>query len=215
MANTRTQSHTQYINANGDRCVGVTTVLGLLDKPAIHYWIAKITKAGYDWVKYKDNLADIGTITHLRILCHLKGIEPDLAEYAPADVKQSDNCMLSFTEWEKTHKLEPICLEIPWTSDVYNYGGTADYLGLVNGRLELIDFKTGSGLYSDYFIQLAAYRQLAQELGHKVEHARLLRIGRDNNEGFEERLITKFDNEFELFKHLLAIYNLQKLMGRS
>jgi hypothetical protein len=213
MANTKT--HVQYINSQGERVAGVTTILGLLDKPAIHYWIARITKAGYDWTKYRDKLADIGTITHLRILCHLKGIEPDLSEYAPADVKQSDNCMLSFTEWNKSHKLEPITLEVPWTSDIYNYGGTADYLGLVNGRLEIIDFKTGNALYGEYSIQLAAYRQLAQELGHKVEHARLLRIGRDNNEGFEERLISKFDNEFELFKHLLAIYNLQKLMGKT
>jgi len=78
--------------------------------------------------------------------------------------------------------------------------------------LELLDFKTGKGIWPEYFYQLAAYRQLAKEQGHKIEHARILRIGREENEGFEERLATRFDNEFKLFTHCLSIYNLLKIM---
>ena len=211
----KVQAHTQYINANGDRVVGVTTVLNILSKPALVAWANRLGLQGIDSTKYKDKMADIGTITHLRIMHYLKHTEPDVSEYSQADIKTSDNCMLSFYEWEKSHKLEPICIETPLTSDRYNYGGTPDYIGLVNDRLELIDFKTGSGIYNEAIYQVSAYRQMAHELGHKVEHARILRIGRDNNEGFEERLITKFDDEFNLFLHCLDIYNLLKKMGRS
>jgi hypothetical protein len=211
----KVNAHTQYINANGNRVVGVTTVLNVLDKPALVKWANNLGLQGLDSNKYRDKMADVGTITHLRILSHLKGIEPDLSEYSQSDIKTSDNCMLSYYEWEKHHKLEPICIETPLVSDRYGYGGTPDFVGLIDGRLEIIDYKTGNGIYGSAYYQVAAYRQMAQELGHNVEHARILRIGRDENEGFEERLVTKFDDEFQLFLRCLDIYNLLKKMGRK
>jgi len=210
----KTKAHTQYINFNGNRVVGVTTVLNVLDKPALVIWANRLGLQGIDSTKFKDKMADIGTITHLRILHYLKHTQPDLSEYSQADIATSDNCLLSFYEWEKSHKLEPICVEVPLTSDRFGYGGTPDYIGLVNGRLEIVDFKTG-GIYNTAYYQVAAYRQLSNEMGHEVNHARILKIGRDANEGFEERLIAKFDDEFQLFLRCLEIYNLLKKMGRS
>jgi len=211
MANTRI--HTQYKNKLGENVVGTTTVIGILDKPSLLNWVAKITKEGHDWQRYRDAMGDSGTLTHLRILHYLKGTKPDLAEYSPATLKLSDNSMLSFHEWEKSHKLEPILLESILVSDKYNFGGTPDYIGLVNGRLEILDFKTG-GLYLSVVLQLAAYRQLAHEKGYKVEYCRGLSIPRTDGESFREELYTKFDDEFETFKHCLSIYNLLKKMGR-
>ena len=210
----KTTAHTRYINNQGDRVVGVTTVLNVLDKPALVAWANRLGLQGIDSTKYRDKMADIGTITHLRILHHLNGTEPDLSEYSQADIAASDNCMCSFYEWEKSHKLEPVLVETPLTSSVYGFGGTPDFIGKVNGRMEIIDFKTGSGIFGSAFYQVAAYRQLAVEVGPKVEHARILRIGRDNNEGFEERLITSFADEWLMFLHCLDIYNLLKKMGR-
>jgi hypothetical protein len=211
---TKTNAHVQYIHANGNRVPGVTTILDILNKPALVVWANRLGLQGIDSTKFKDKMADIGTITHLRILHYLKKTEPDLSEYSPADIKTSDNCMLSFYEWEKSHKLEPVIVEVPLTSDRYGFGGTPDFVGMVNGRLEIVDFKTGSGIYNTAFYQVAAYRQLAHEVGHQVEYARILRIGRDNNEGFEERLIASFDDEMALFLKCLEIYNLLKKMGR-
>jgi hypothetical protein len=210
----KTNAHTQYIDFNGNRVAGVSTILSVLDKPALVVWANRLGLQGIDSTKYKDKMADIGTITHLRILHQLKCTQPDLSEYSQADIKASDNCMASYQSWLKGHKLEPICIETPLTSDRYGYGGTPDFIGLVDGRLEIIDYKTGNGIYGTAFYQIAAYRQMAQELGHKVEHARILRIGRSSDEGFEERTITKFDDEFEMFLCCLKIYNLLKKMGR-
>lgn len=211
----KTKIHTQYYLAQGESAPGVTTILGILSKPALIHWSWQCGMRGEDYRKVRDMYGDVGTITHLLIMHHLKGTEPDLSEYSQADIKTSDNCMLSFYEWEKHHKLEPICIETPLTSDKYGFGGTPDYIGLIDGRLELMDFKTGKGIYGTAFYQVAAYRQLACEIGHQVNHARILRIGRDDDEGFEERLIAKFDDEFQLFLKCLDIYNLLKKMGRS
>ncbi len=211
----RTKAHTQYYSQQGDSLPGVTTALGILSKPAIIHWSWQCGMRGEDYRKTRDKMADIGTITHLMILAHIKKTKLDLTEYSQQDISTAENCMLSFLEWEKDHKLEPTVVETPMVSDIYGYGGTPDYIGMVNGRLELLDFKTGKGIWNEMFYQLAAYRQLAQEQGHKIEHARILRIGRDENEGFEERLVTRFDNEFQVFQHCLAIYNLFKVMRKG
>ena len=53
--------------------------------------------------------------------------------------------MKSFYEWEKQHKLEPLILEIPLVSDIYGFGGTPDFIGKVDGNLEILDYKSGGG----------------------------------------------------------------------
>lgn len=213
MANT-TKAHTRYYLNSGDSIPGVTTVLQILNKPGLVIWANRLGLEGHDSSKYRDKMADIGTIGHLMIMHYLNKTTPDLTGFSQQDIDTAENCLLSFFEWEKGHTIEPMILEVPLSSDVYGYGGTPDFIGLVDGQLELLDFKTGKAIYNEYFYQLAAYRQLASERGYKLNRARILRIGRDESEGFEERLILKFDNEFQLFLHCLSIYNLLKTMNR-
>lgn len=211
----KVKAHIQYVNSNGEKVIGVTTALSVLNKPFLVVWANRLGLQGIDSTKYTDKMASIGTIAHLLVMHHLENSTPDLSEYSQADIDTAQNCMKSFYEWEKVHKLEPILLETPLVSDIYNYGGSPDFIGKVDGVLEIIDFKTGSGIYPEYFFQISAYRQLAKEKGHIINRARILRIGRDDSEGFEERLTTKFDIEFDLFKHCLAIYQLQKQLKRG
>ncbi len=209
------KAHTRYYTKNGDIAVGVTTVLNVLNKPFLVAWANRLGLQGIDSTKFRDKMASIGTIAHLKIMSELSNAVPDLSEFSPADVKTADICLVTFHEWLTTHELKPIILETPLVSDIYGYGGTPDFVGHVNGELELLDFKTGNALYNDYHYQVAAYRQLLHENGHDIKRARLLRVGRNPNEGFEERMIISFDNEFALFLSCLKIYNLLKIMGRT
>lgn len=69
--------------------------------------------------------------------------------------------------------------------------------------------------WNEYFYQLAAYRQILIEQGYpNLNRARILRFSKDDTNEFEDRLITNFTNEFKLFEHCLAIYNLLKDMNR-
>jgi len=212
VTNNITKAHTRYIANDGVQVPGATTVLGILSKPALILWANRLGLQGIDSNKYKDKMADIGTLAHLMILKHLSGLKTDTSEYSQNDIEQAENCFLSYLEWEKSHKLEPILIEKPLVSDFYGYGGTPDFFGYVDGEQELIDFKTGKALYSESFYQVAAYAHLIKEQGHEIKRARILRIGRDNDEGFEERTIINMSQEFELFLHCLAIYNLKKEM---
>ena len=206
----KTKVHTVYKTQDGERVPSVTTILGILNKPALIHWAWECGTRGEDYRKVRDDAASVGTLAHYLILCHLKGIEPDLSEYSPDDVTRAETCLIKYLDWEKEHPIEPVLVEAPLVSEKHNYGGTIDCLARLNGDLILIDHKTGKAIYSDMFYQLAAYQELLKENGYEVANARILRIGRDNLEGFEERVATNLDREFSLFHHCLEIYQLQK-----
>jgi len=155
-------------------------------------------------------MADIGTLAHQMIVDYFNKVETDTSEYSQSQIDLAENCLLSFWEWEKGHKIEVILAEVPLISHQYGYGGTIDCFCKLDGQPTLLDFKTGKAIYPEMFYQLAAYEQLLAEAGHLIEVTRILRIGRDNDEGFEERTVGKLDNQWSIFINCLNIYNLQK-----
>ncbi len=144
------------------------------------------------------------------ILAHFEGVECDTSEYSKDDIDKAENSLLSFFEWEKGKNINSTLLEVPLISEEYQFGGTVDFFGEIDGELFLVDFKTSKALYSEMFYQLAAYQVLLKENGHAAKKARILRIGRDKTEGFEERVFTDLSKHFDVFKYCLKIYNLQK-----
>jgi hypothetical protein len=206
----KTKVHTVYKNQNGVRLPSVTTILGILNKPALMDWAWKCGLEGQDYKAVRDQAGDIGTLAHYLIMCHLKSETPDTSDYSPADVGKAENCLIKYWDWEKGKALKPVLIEASLISEKYGFGGTIDFLARCGNELWLVDHKTGKGIYSEMFYQLAAYRQLLLEAGHKIDSARILRIGRDETEGFEERVVLNLDKQFELFTHCLAVYQLQK-----
>jgi len=212
--NNKAKVHTVYKLASGDRVPSVTTILGILNKPALLDWAWRCGCDGLDYKAVRDSAADIGTLAHYLVMCHLTGQEPDTSEYSAQDIEQAETCLIKFWEWEKGHKIEPILVESPLISEEYQFGGTIDFFGKVDGQPTLVDFKTGKAIYSEFFYQLAAYEHLLGEAGHLIEVTRILRIGRNEDEGFEERTIGKLDKQWELFLNCRNIYNLQKEIRR-
>ncbi len=207
------RSHAIYKLADGTRVPGVTTILGVLNKPALVPWANRLGLEGIDSSKYTDESARIGTLAHYLVQCHLTGENPDTSTYGSFEIDKAENALLSYYEWEKTRQIEPIENELPLISEQYRYGGTIDCYCKINGEFWLLDFKTGKAIYPEMLTQLSAYVQLLNENGFPVEKARILRIGRDETEGFEERVITDFTKHNELFRHCLSIYQIQKQIG--
>jgi hypothetical protein len=185
----------------------------VLNKPSLVKWANNLGLQGIDSAKYVDEKASIGTLAHYFIMCHFKQIEPDTQDYSARQIDQAENSLLSFYEWEKSHTVNPILVEEPLVSETYQYGGTIDYYGEIDGIPTLVDFKTGKSIYPEMFYQIAAYHQLLGETGHLVTNACILRIGRDEDEGFEERKTGNLDKKWEIFAHCLAIYRLKKANG--
>ena len=203
--------HTVYKDKEGNRLPSVTTILGVLNKPALLDWAWKCGCEGLDYKAVRDNAADIGTLAHYLILCHLKGEKPETAEYSAENISKAENCLIKYWDWEKENKITPVLVETPLVSGLFGFGGTIDCLAKTpTGELILIDHKTGKGIYSEMFYQLAAYRQLLHEAGYLITNSRILRIGRDDTEGFEQRVMTDLTKHWEVFMACSQIYKLQK-----
>jgi len=206
----KTKAHTRYRDSSNNIVPGVTTVVGLLAKPQLITWANKLGLQGIDSTRYTDAMADIGTLAHYLIMCHLKGEAPDTSDYSPNQVAAANNCLASYLNWEKNHTLEPKIIEEPLVSDELKVGGTPDLYCLLDGTPTLIDYKTGKTLHPEYSYQIAAYKALLEEKGNPVQQCRIIRIGRDEGEGFEEKIIRNTNVDFAIFSCCLSIYHLQK-----
>jgi len=208
--------HTVYKTADGTRVPSVSTILGELAKPALIEWAWRLGTQGINYREYRDALADVGTLTHRMILDHLRGETADTSEYAADTVTLAMNCFASFLAWQSMNKIEPVILETPMVSELFRYGGTADFLGYVNGHLTLLDFKTGKAIYPDHFIQLAGYSAIVSErrpeLGN-IERYTVLNIPRGEGEAFDTKSKASLMPEWGIFQAALNIYRLKKEMA--
>jgi hypothetical protein len=209
--------HTVYKSEDGKRLPSVTTVLGVLAKPALIKWAHGLGLKGIDMDSYRDELADVGKLAHRMILDHLRGDKTDTAHYTPEQIDLAENCFLKYLEWERQHKVEPIMVETPLASTTHGYGGTPDFYGKVDGVLTLMDYKTGKGIYEEYWYQLGGYDLLITERVPVAEWPvchRILNIGRSNDEQFVEETRSSVATEAQIFLHCLSIYKLKAKKNR-
>ena len=89
---------------------------------------------------------------------------------------------------------------------------TADIYCRINGHKELIELKSGKGIFPEHIYQVATQKLLLEENDYRVDRCRVLNIPRSEDESFREHILT--DKEVktgqEIFLHCLAIYYLKK-----
>lgn len=218
--------HIIYKLLSGERVPGVTTILGILNKPALLAWAWRLGDQGIEMNSYRDDLAGVGKLVHSMILEHYDPNRTfDPAEFTPRDHDRAANSFLSFLEWEKHHLVEPVLLETPLVHEAEAYGGTLDFYGRVDGLKTLMDFKSGSGIYEEAYYQAAAYRELLKNghpldeplpLLYEVEQTIILNVGRSENEDFNAVVITRsMDMEWQIFLACRAIHRLRKEIKKS
>jgi len=212
MAN-KFKAHIVYKTSDGKRLPGASTITGVLAKPALIHWAWGLGIQGIDYKKFRDNLADIGTLAHYMILCLCKGETPDTSDYSNNQITLAENCVKKFKSWLAENPVEFLLVEKALVSDKYKFGGTFDSLckRKDNGKILLIDYKTSKQIFGEHFLQLAGYNHLVEEkTEYKIDQNIILRIGRDDNEGFEIKARDNLNAEWELFKHCAEIYQLKK-----
>ena len=129
-------------------------------------------------------------------------------------IKSAQNSADSWFNWAKGKKIEPILIEEQLVSEIHGYGGTPDIFAKIDGVNELIDLKTGAGIYDEMVVQVVAYEMLLEENNKllSVDKIRILNIPRTKGESFIEREISREmgDVAWEIFIHCLQIYKLRK-----
>lgn len=205
------RAHIRYKDSTGKVVPGVTTILGIMNKPALVKWANNLGLQGIDSAKYVDETARIGTLAHEMIQEHLGGARVEYEQYTKAQIDSAENAILSFFEWEKQQKgakMDTAAIELPLVSEIWRYGGTIDWYGKIGDKYWLIDIKTAKGLFIEHELQVSAYYQMLTEHGYKVDGVRLLRVGRTEDEGFDDHILDKpqLDMAWAVFQSCLTLY---------
>lgn len=211
----KSRAHTIYKKKSGLRVPGVTSITGVMDKPALVKWANNLGLQGIDSAKYVDELATIGKLAHEIIEKYLKKETMDYADYTPNQISLAENGAIKYFEWEKKQELKTIGSEMKLVSEKHSFGGTCDLYAELNGKKTLIDLKTGKGIYGDMFTQVAGYKILLEENGYPVEDVMILRIGRSEDEGFETKTAVAINLHVQRFFTCLKLYNLNKEIRRA
>ncbi len=186
---------------------GSTTILG--DAGPVGYglrnfWMAN-GKEGSDQIMKESG--DFGTSIHDAIERLLYGEELDLErDYSNTKYKDARKHLMSFHDWFHAFKpdIKSIKPEFVVGSWKYKYAGTLDLFCTKGKENWLIDFKTGSGIYSNHERQIASYKQAYEEMtGKKIHKMGILRTGTRHKVGYEFR---KVDKPFASFLNVYKTY---------
>ena len=206
------KGHKRYRLGDGQIIPGVTTIVGQLAKPALILWANRLGLDGIDSAKFVDDTAEIGVLAHSQITDGLQGRETDFSSYDQNQRDAAAWCVRSWDTWCRGRKIEPILVEAPLVSEQNRYGGTLDLYAAVDGIETLIDLKSTNDIWPEHYVQVSAYRQLLIEAGHTVDAVRILNIPRSKTAIFREVVLYPegIDMNFEIFKHLLLVYQIRK-----
>jgi hypothetical protein len=182
-----TPDHRYYFNGQGP-VPSVTTILGIMDKPAVVTWKAKetaraILTAPDEYIvaaddptyasgledrinaavkaadKARDTAASLGSSVHL--LADIEGMPLGASEKAQKGFQVSDDTipyLEAYRHFLARYSGSNIVSSEHVVWSANGYAGTYDLIMLIDGELWLIDIKTSKGYYPEYGLQLAGYR---------------------------------------------------------
>jgi hypothetical protein len=158
----------------------VTWVAGHYPKGIAFYkWLAD---KGWDESQaIKVAAGDKGSKVHDAISAILRGEEVRIdSKFLNRSTEQLEELTLeecdgikSFVDWRKEFKPESIAWDVTVFSEQYGYAGTIDYICKIDGLVYIVDFKTSAKVWSEYELQVSAYKKP-------------LETGEFNLEGFTE-----------------------------
>ncbi|MDD5621191.1 MAG: hypothetical protein PHS27_01230 [Candidatus Pacebacteria bacterium] len=131
----------------------VTAITDIINKPALlkYYAQQESFEAAQALLR---NSANWGTKTHAAVEQLLKGegIEPD-AQIAPS--------IQAFHDWFSQYNVSILDPDQDIERMIFDpenyYSGRMDALVEINGELGILDIKTGTGIWEEYYLQTAAY----------------------------------------------------------
>tara|TARA_Y100000310_G_C20658772_1_gene803488 strand:+ start:618 stop:1409 length:792 start_codon:yes stop_codon:yes gene_type:complete len=135
----------------------VTTIENIISKGIIfERWIANF--GGYNKVQdYVGKKADDGTLVHIYI--------DELVSTGKISVKKNTEnhikkYLLSFEKWWNESDIIPVASEMSLYHKDIPFSGTADLICYIDGKLSMIDYKTGNEYSTTHRIQLCCYMEI-------------------------------------------------------
>lgn len=204
------QAHIRYMK-NDKQVPGITTITKYLtETDPIAIWANNLGLANINMLEYRRELAVIGTLWHYMIECNLMNKELDLNEYTPRQIEIAKRLMDKFLMWKQGKKVIPLGMELPLVSKEYGYGGTSDYIGYINDKLSLMDFKSTESIKMEHKSQAVACAKLWNDHNpdKQIEKIYILKASRDMDMSVDFSEVGSIELYWELFLALLKVHEL-------
>lgn len=177
--------------------LSVTAILSVIDKPALRYWFGKQVylamvanpnlqekEALTSPYNVSDTAKDRGKTIHSVVEAYkkgstinLEGTPEALQGFVKAFYRAMEEIDITFIEQEKTI-----------VSKTHRIAGTLDILAKVDGRIYVLDIKTGKDIYQEAFLQTSAYKSILEDNGEKIDGVGVLLLKEDGAYKFETRI---------------------------
>lgn len=213
---------------------GVTTALSIIAKPGLIWWAAGeaanyvkanivpgepldelqiqelCAEARKAHNKKKDKAADVGTFIHNWIEDYVNGDNP----IAPVN-GDMQRVIGDFLEWWDNSDIEVISSEQIFCSPTHMLAGTADLVCKEDGKLTIMDWKTGSGIYPEMFLQLGAYALMWEEEHPDQPIERLHVVNCSAKSIFQDQYRDDVDTFKKAYLQALNLYKSMKTIEKS
>lgn len=134
----------------------VTSICQIIGKPGLERWLANQGSFAAMQQRRK-KITSFGSLVHNIAEEILTGRDPG---EIPLAIQPSIEAL---RKWLKSHKVKVYQTEKRVVSRKYLYAGTIDALGEIDGTLGILDLKTSTSIWDEYFLQTAAYLQAHNE----------------------------------------------------
>ena len=216
----------------GNKIPSVTTILGLLNKPALVPWAAKITVETFNDLLHEyyvpedccfvvpdtalPDMLDTAKKAHRAKKTEAASIGTRVHDAIQRWIEsggtlEADSItdeyerrgLNTFLDWLEQHKVNIISWE-EIVSDGKYFAGRYDLLCDINGVRTVLDFKTSNAIYDEVWLQTAAYGNVLD-----VDQVAVLRIDKETGElEYQARPYSELD--YSAFMHLAKYYKLTK-----
>lgn len=215
----------------GKKLISTTTILGIINKPALVPWMRSLVLSSTRKVlTSKPLVADPDSIEAM-----MKSIEEEVsrAQTIPIDYGQMCHAIIqniirgnpvpidllpkevqpvisTFLEWQEDSGLKIDTAEVPLYSATHGYGCTIDAVAWDGSDPIAIDWKTGKAVYPEYALQVAANAWAFGECtGIYPKKAYIIRFGRDTPD-FEVREVKDLITAMDGFLAAKKLYEILK-----
>lgn len=192
-----------YSKKIGDEIVyvpSVTWIAGNYPKGIQFYkWLAE---KGWDEAEaIKQAAGDKGSKVHKAIEDLLNGKEVKIDDKYFNQSKEEDEeltvqeyeCLMSVVSWLDETKPKILANEYTTFNDEVGYAGTVDLKCEIDGEIWIVDFKTSKSIWTEYHLQLSAYKHADKDLP-KIA---ILQVGYNLNK--KKWKFTEIEDKFDLF----------------
>ncbi len=200
-------------------------ILGKYDWIPAVTWITSYYPKGIAYMKWLANhgwdealaianeAGDRGSKVHLAIGAYLSGRKVNMTDKFLNHTTEQDEeltveeyeCLLSFVRWFEEVNPEPIVSEMTVFNDDECYAGTLDFICRIDGKIWIVDFKTGQYIWPSHRLQVSAYSHADFNLDElkitekewKERKLMILQLGYKRNK--KQFKPTEIDDQFDLF----------------